>query len=193
MNENKKTDPRLLIAMILVAVGLLAIGVMFMMKTYSQTSNVYVSSDLSAVPSEMDYPAPKLNLMTLDGSPVFLEDFRDRIVLVNLWATWCPPCRQEMPILNAFYEQYEDQGFVLISIDQEETREVVQPFVEEFGLSFPVWLDEDYLAQQAFKTVNLPSSYVIDRAGRVRLMWIGAISQEKLEQYVPKLIFEPVE
>ena len=95
-----------------------------------------------------------------------------------------------MPTLQTFYEKYRDDGFVLLAIDQEETREVVEPFINEFGLTFPVWLDIDYLAQREFKTMNLPSSYVIDREGRVRLMWIGGISKRNLEKYVPDLIKE---
>jgi cytochrome c biogenesis protein CcmG, thiol:disulfide interchange protein DsbE len=191
MNENKRADFRLFIAMIMFAGGLAAIGVMFLLIKNNQTRSATVSAtDISAVPMEMDYAAPELAVTTLAGVPVSLADFRGSVVLVNLWATWCPPCREEMPTLNAFYDQYKDQGFVLIAIDQEETREVVEPFVEEFGLTFPVWLDEDYLAQDAFKTVHLPSSYVIGRDGRVRLMWIGAISGANLEKYVPNIILE---
>ena len=66
----------------------------------------------------------------------------------------------------------------------------VMPFVEEFGLTFPVWLDLDYLAEREFKTSNLPSSYVIDRTGTVRLMWIGGISKANLEKYVSDIILE---
>jgi hypothetical protein len=95
-----------------------------------------------------------------------------------------------MPTLQTFYEKYKDDGFVLIAIDQEETSDVVQPFVDEFGLSFPVWLDLDYLAQKEFHTSNLPSSYVVDRDGFVRLMWIGGISKKNLEKYVPDVILE---
>ena len=67
---------------------------------------------------------------------------------------------------------------------------VVEPFVNEYGLSFPRWLDEDYQAQRVFNTMNLPSSYVIDRNGTVRLMWIGGISKRNLEKYVPDVILE---
>lgn len=112
------------------------------------------------------------------------------MILVNLWATWCPPCRDEMPTLQKFYEKYKEKGFVLIAIDQEETPEIVAPFVAEFGLTFPVWLDLDYLAEREFNTSNLPSSYVIDRNGTVRLMWIGGISKSNLEKYVPDIILE---
>ena len=95
-----------------------------------------------------------------------------------------------MPTLQTFYEKYKTNGFELLAIDQEETLEVVEPFVKEFGLTFPIWRDEDYQAQQVFNTMNLPSSYVIDRSGRVRLMWIGGISKKNLEKYVPDLIME---
>ena len=95
-----------------------------------------------------------------------------------------------MPTLQSFFEKYKAKGFVLIAINQEETAAVVEPFVKEFGLTFPVWLDIDYLAQRKFKTMNLPSSYVIDRKGRVRLMWIGGISKKNLEKNVPDLLEE---
>jgi cytochrome c biogenesis protein CcmG, thiol:disulfide interchange protein DsbE len=177
--------------MIMLGSGLFAIGVMFILITNNRVRGASaVASELSAVPREMDYMAPELDLVTLEGTPVSLSDFHGSVVLVNLWATWCPPCLQEMPTLNTFYDQYKDRGFILIAIDQEETREVVQPFVEEYGLTFPIWLDKDYLAQQAFKTLHLPSSYVIGRDGRVRLMWIGGISKANLEKYVPAIILE---
>jgi cytochrome c biogenesis protein CcmG/thiol:disulfide interchange protein DsbE len=191
MDDHKKNESARIVAALMIAGGLIAIGLMFVFVTNDQYGNVFaVPSELSAVPNEMDYEAPQLELTSLDGTQVSLAGLRGRVVLVNLWATWCPPCLQEMPTLNAFYEKYKDQEFVLIGVNQEESREIVAPFVEDFGLSFPIWLDEGPLAQQAFKTVNLPSSYVIDREGRIRLMWIGGISKKNLEQYVPKIILE---
>ncbi len=191
MDDHKKNDSVRIAAALMVAGGLAAIGLMFVFVKNTQSTNEFaVRSDLSAVPNIMDYAAPQLELTSLDGTQVSLEDLRGKVVLVNLWATWCPPCLQEMPTLNAFYEQYKDQNFVLIGINQEEPHNIVAPFVKDFGLTFPIWLDEGPLAQEAFKTVNLPSSYVIDREGRIRLMWIGSISKTNLEQYVPKIILE---
>ena len=191
IEEKVKPDSGRYIAMMMIGVGLIAIGIMFMLILNNREKAASASSaDLSAIPAEMDFPAPELDLVTLNGVPVSLADYRGSVVLVNLWATWCPPCRQEMPTLQAFYDRYKEDGFVLIAIDQEETREVVQPFVEEFDLTFPIWLDIDYLAQREFKTMSLPSSYVIDRNGRVKLMWIGSISKANLEQYVPDIILE---
>jgi thiol-disulfide isomerase/thioredoxin len=175
--------------MMMIGTGLIIIGILLMF-LLNKNSSAASSTDFSAVPVEVDYESPELNLNDLTGAPVSLSSFQGKIVLVNLWATWCPPCREEMPALQAFYEKYKNHGFVLIGINQEEARDVVQSFVKEFGLSFPVWLDEDYLAQRVFNTVSLPSSYLIDRKGRVRLMWIGGITKQNLEKYLPVVIME---
>jgi thiol-disulfide isomerase/thioredoxin len=136
--------------------------------------------------------APNWTLTDLNGNTHNLYNILNsgKHVVIDFSATWCPPCREEMPSLQAFYEKYKENDFVLIAIDQEEPLEVVMPFVEEFGLTFPVWLDLDYLAEREFKTSNLPSSYVIDRTGTVRLMWIGGISKANLEKYVSDIILE---
>jgi thiol-disulfide isomerase/thioredoxin len=176
-----------LIAATLIGTGLIAVGIMLFMLL---NNNLASAQDFSAVPAQVDFAAPELILEDLAGNRVSLKDYQGSVVLVNLWATWCPPCREEMPTLLKFYEKYKSDGFVLLAIDQEETREVVLPFVKEFGLTFPVWLDLNYEAQREFNTMNLPSSYVIDRNGRVRLMWIGGISKKNLEKYVPDIIRE---
>jgi len=174
--------------MIMIGFGFLALGISFLL--LNNTTTYASDQDFSAVPAEVNYPAPELTLTTLQGEPVSLSDYLGSVVLVNLWATWCPPCREEMPTLQAFYEKYKDDGFVLLAIDQGETVGQVIPFVQEFGLTFPVWLDTGSEAGITFKTMNLPSSYVIDRKGSVRLMWIGGISKKNLEKYVPKVIKE---
>jgi len=179
--------PRRFYAMLLIGTGLVSIGIMFFMILNNSAASI---QDFSTVPVKVDFPAPELTLEDISGKSVSLKDHLGSVVLVNLWATWCPPCREEMPTLQSFYEKYKKDGFVLIAINQEETRDVVLPFVKEFGLTFPIWLDIDYHAQREFNTMNLPSSYVIDRNGNVRLMWIGGISKKNLEKYVPDLIEE---
>ena len=188
MTTSDNNPPRVrILAMMMVGLGLLATGAMFIMLLDQRAAS---AQDFSTVPAKVNIPAPELILKNLSGDQVSLNDYRGQVVLVNLWATWCPPCREEMPTLQAFYEKYKEDGFVLIAIDQEETLEVVQPFVDEFGLTFPVWLDENYEAQRQFNTMSLPSSYVIDREGVVRLMWIGGISKRNLEKFVPDIISE---
>src|SRR3990172_1516280 len=188
MIKNPLPAPRRFFAKLLIGTRLISVGTIF----FLLLNNPAPASrqDFSAVPAKVDFSAPELTLEDLFGNPVTIRDYRGKVLLVNLWATWCPPCREEMPTLQAFYEKYKSHDFVLIAINQEEPLETVVPFVEEFGLTFPVWLDMDYQAQREFKTIGLPSSYVIDRNGKVRLMWMGGISEKNLEKFVPDIILE---
>ncbi len=176
---------RRIIPLALLTLGLLLIAV----AVYSILQEAPAPSDLSAVPVQVNYPAPELTLATTLGEHRSLTDYRGQVVLVNLWATWCPPCKEEMPALQAFHDKYADQGFTIIAINDGDPSADVLQFVEDYGLTFPVWLDPTYMAtEQAFKTLNLPSSFVIDREGTIRLSWVGAISQRMLEKYVTPLI-----
>lgn len=188
MIKNPLPAPRRFFARLLIGTGLISVGTIF----FLLLNNPAPASrqDFSAVPAKVDFSAPELTLEDLFGNPVTIRDYRGSVILINLWATWCPPCREEMPTLQAFYEQYKSHGFVLIAINLEEPIEAVAPFVEEFGLTFPVWLDINYQAQREFGTIGLPSSYVIDRNGKVRLMWMGGISAKNLEKFVSDIILE---
>lgn len=144
----------------------------------------------SVIPVPVNYPAPALTLQALDGQTHSLDDYTGQVVLVNMWATWCPPCKAEMPDLEAYYEAHQAEGFILLSVNDGESQSEVGAFVSDYGLTFPVLLDPHSLSEKAFKTINLPSSYVIDRTGTVRLAWKGAISRDVLEKYVTPLIKE---
>ena len=148
-------------------------------------------SDFKAVPAKVNFPAPELTLTDTQGISRSLMEYRGQVVLVNLWATWCEPCKKEMPALQSFYDQHQSQGFVVIAINDGDPTEDVLQFVKDYGLTFPVWLDPTYIAtEQAFKTLNLPSSFVIDREGTIQLLWVGGISRRTLDQYVSPLIME---
>jgi peroxiredoxin len=179
--------PRKVFPLLLLGVGAILIGI----SAYFIFQDVALQSDFSTVPVTVNYPAPDLTLMDTQGISHSLADYRGQVVLVNLWATWCPPCKEEMPALQSFYNQHKDQGFVVIAInDGDPTPDVLQ-FVEDYKLTFPVWLDPTYIAtEQAFKTLNLPSSFVIDRDGTIRLQWVGGISRKTLDKHLSPLITE---
>lgn len=146
-------------------------------------------SELSTVPARVNFPAPELTLTDLQGVSRSLADYRGQVVLVNLWATWCAPCKEEMPVLQAFYEDYRDRGFVVIAINDGDPAADVRAFVGDYELTFPVWLDPTYVAtEEAFHTLNLPASFVIDREGTIQLAWVGRISSRMLEQHLAPLI-----
>ena len=178
------------IPLLLLGLGLILIAAsVFLFKRDAGAQTI--PSDLSAVPAKANFPAPEVTLTDTRGESHSLRDYRGQVVLINLWATWCPPCKAEMPTLQAFYDKYRDEGFTIIAINDGDPTEDVLQFEEDYQLSFPIWLDPKYYAtEQAFKTMNLPSSFVIDRAGTVRLMWVGAISRRMLDEYVTPIIKE---
>lgn len=149
------------------------------------------AADLSSVvPVAVSFAAPELSLQNLQGQTESLADYRDTVVLVNNWATWCPPCKAEMPTLSAYYNEHASQGFTIIAIEAGDPVEGVLQFAESYGLKFPVWLDPNGASLRAFGNSTLPNSYVIDRSGTVRYAWTGEISKAMLEKYVTPLLAE---
>jgi peroxiredoxin len=105
-------------------------------------------------------------LTDLQGKAWHLQDLRGKVVLVNFWATWCPPCRKEMPDLDALYNRFKDQGFVVLSISDEEAAKV-SPFIAEHKISYPVLLDPGRKVNDAFIVEGIPKSFVYDREGKM--------------------------
>ncbi len=174
-----------IIPLALIGLGLIVIGVVVLNGLLNQNAT---DTQITVVPAKVNFPAPKLSLNNLDGELVSLAQYQQEIVLVNNWATWCPPCKEEMPILVDYYKNHLKQGFVLIGIEAGDPADQVEKFVKEYGISFPVLLDPDTKALIAFENESLPSSYVIDRKGNVILAWTGPISRAMLEKYVTPLL-----
>lgn len=188
MNESKPLiHPRKALPLVFLSFGLILIAI----STYFILKDSSPQADLSAVPIKVNFAAPKLTLTDIQGVSHSLAEYRGQVVLVNLWATWCPPCKEEMPALESFYNKHKDRGFVVLAInDGDPTKDVLQ-FVKDYKLTFPVWLDPTYIAtEQAFKSLNLPTSFVIDRNGVVQLQWVGGISRKMLDKHVTPLITE---
>jgi len=178
------------LGLIVIGMGLIALGVAAMTLLTLRQAQAERDATSSVIPAGANYPAPDLTLNDLDGNRRSLSDHLGQVVLVNMWATWCPPCVAELPTLNAFHADHADDGFVIIGINDGEELQVVKDYVARSGLIFPIWTDPTYLSESAFNTMNLPSSFVIDRGGQVRLQWVGAISREMLEKYVVPIIKE---
>jgi len=170
-----------------IGILLIVIAVLFMAAPKS-TGN---AESLSAVvPATVNYAAPELSLQNLDGETKSLTDYRDQVVLVNNWATWCPPCKAEMPTLAAYYNEHNAEGFMIIAIEAGDPLNDVSQFAQSHNLKFQVWLDPNGKSLKAFGNGSLPNSYVIDRSGTVRYAWTGEINKEMLEKYVTPLLME---
>jgi peroxiredoxin len=188
MAQNKSSVSQKSIFMLLVAAGLFFIGAAIVIFFLPKAREQALAAGYSVIPAEVDLPAPDLTLTDLSGNTVSLSDYPGRIVLVNNWATWCPPCKAEMPVLEAYYEAHASQDFVIVAIESGEPASQVADFVSQYGLTFPVWLDPGGLALEAFHNWDLPSSYVIDGDGVIRLSWTGPISRAMLEEYLTPLL-----
>ena len=176
-----------ILPLVLIGLGiiLMAVSTHFILREATPRNN------FSTVPVKGNYDAPELTLTDILGVEHSISDYRGQVVLINLWATWCIPCREEMPALQSFYNNNRDKGFTVIAINDGDPLADVAKFAEDYDLTFPIWLDPTYIAtEQAFKTMNLPSSFVIDRNGTVQLLWVGGISREMLDEYVTPIIME---
>lgn len=124
----------------------------------------------------------------LDGETVHIEDYAGQTVLVNFWATWCPPCRAEMPELDAYYQEHRDQGFTLLAVNSAEPAATAQGFIEQAGFSFPVGVDPDGRTSAAYGINGLPVSIVYGPDGQVAYRHVGMITRDVLEAEVTPLL-----
>ncbi|MDP1715718.1 MAG: TlpA disulfide reductase family protein [Anaerolineales bacterium] len=140
-----------------------------------------VGAPLSSSPSPREgFLAPDFTLDNLQGEKVTLSDLRGKIVVINLWATWCPPCRAEMPALENAYEQYKDSGLVVLGLNvtNQDSESEVPRFVEEFGLTFPILLDRDGSVSALYELRGLPTTFFVNRAGIIRTVVVGGPMSE---------------
>ncbi len=113
-------------------------------------------------------------LPDLDGENVKLSDYKGKVVFLNFWATWCPPCRGEMPAMESVYKELKDDGFVILAVDLGEDGDTVQKFVEGNNLTFPVLLDKTSSVGMTYTASSIPTTYLIDRDGNILGRAIGA-------------------
>lgn len=141
-------------------------------------------------PAFVDHPAPEFFLRDMSGSSASLSDLAGKVVLVNNWATWCLPCREEIPALQSYFEAHVQDDFILVGINAGDRKEQIMRFIDENELTFPICEDPMGEALRAFKNNGLPSSYVIDQDGSVRMAWMGKVTVEALEAYVTPFFVE---
>ena len=186
-NTSQKTN---LLPIILAGLGIITLISVGLILSTNQGEAIESIDALAFPPIEVNQLAPELTLFDLDSNEVSLTDFQGEVILVNNWATWCPPCREEMPEFKTYYDKYKNQGFQVVAIEAGEPEAEVRNFVEQAGLDFVILLDPENKSLITFQHNSLPNSFVIDRKGNLRLAWLGAINGPTLEKYVTPLLKE---
>ena len=194
MSRQKQEQTRLkFFSLVLVGVGLLifgAVALVILPKPNPTAEPEVEKNNQGMAPARLNERAPELNLVDLEGRQVSLADYGGKVVLVNNWATWCPPCRAEMPILESYYQDHKDEGFVLVGIEAGQPADEVEEFVNNYGISFPIWLDPESKALIGFRNMALPSSYVISPEGMIVFGWTGAVTRDSLEEFITPMLKE---
>lgn len=142
------------------------------------------------------YQAADFTLPDLTGRPHRLSELHDKVVFLNLWATWCPPCRAEMPSMQALYRRMEGRDFAMLAVSQDvDGRAAVAPFAQELGLTFPILLDPEARLSPRYGVTGYPETFIIDRNGRVVNHVIGPAEWNSPEMvaYFERLLAPPVD
>lgn len=140
-------------------------------------------------PESLGTPAQDFSLVDIDGNTHTLADYEGQVVIVNFWATWCNPCRAEMPALQEVYDKYKDDGLVLLAINQDESLATINAFADEYELSFPILIDDTLQVSRQYDIQAYPSTFFIDRRGRVRNSEFGGpMSKSFIESQVLELL-----
>jgi cytochrome c biogenesis protein CcmG, thiol:disulfide interchange protein DsbE len=150
------------------------------------------SSILQSAP-HAGFLAPDFTLSTLDGGEISLADFSGQPILINLWASWCGPCRAEMPAMQAMYEMYKADGFMILAINatNQDNLKDVSEFVDEFDLTFPILLDSNGDVSIAYQLQALPTSFFVDKIGIIQEVVIGGpMAEAMLETRIQTLLEE---
>lgn len=193
MNEKKNTIILIvLFAILIVGASLLYTGLSknympnsLMSENDNSEASPQTSSTAEDAPSNNQYLAPNFTVYDLEGNEVNLSDFFGKPIIVNFWASWCGPCKMEMPDFNEAYAAYKDEiEFLMVNMTDgsRETLEIASSFIKESGYTFPVYYDTDYSAAVTYTVSSLPTTYFIDSTGNLVTYAKGAINAKTLEK-----------
>jgi len=140
---------------------------------FAGASGSALAANSHILPVAKPFPAHKFRLKDLDDKVIQLSDFSGKTVIINFWATWCPPCRRELPSMQDTFEAFKGKNLVILAINVGEDWETIAPFIAPYKLEFPILLDKDSSVLTQWKAIGLPSSFVINGKGIVTHRFTG--------------------
>ncbi len=184
--QEKKFDYRAAILIILTITGLLVLFLLNQNKSYNNSVKI--------VPIAVGLAAPDFKFPGMDGKMVSLSEFRGKVVLVNIWATWCPSCVDEMPSMEKLYQKLKGEDFEILAVSIDSLGEkVVAPFMKKYKLTFPALIDSAGAIRMGYRTTGVPESFIIDKDGILVKKIIGSLDWTKPEvlHFFQRLIQKP--
>lgn len=186
----------------LVAAAVVALGVWYILRTHDPAPSVASLPTATAAqtfptpvptPQPVEAPkegaiAPEIRLETLEGQDISLAEYRGQVVLVNFWATWCGPCRFEIPELLRAREELADEGFEILAVNVGEDAEAVRAFADTMEMTFPVLLDGDMRVARTYTLRGIPTSFLVDQEGVIRMVHVGILTEASLRERVEALL-----
>ena len=152
---------------------------------------VLTSCGLGSRPGAAGSVAPPYSFETWDGQSMSQEDFAGQAVVLNFWASWCIPCREEMPAFQSLYVRYREQGVAVVGIAVEDDPVLARKFVGDLGITYPTGSDFRNQTFQRFQVIGLPTTLFIGRDGKIARRWDGALNEQQLEAIVRELVGVP--
>ena len=149
----------------------------------------YCSKKKEPEPASAPQAAPDFTLPDLNGKMVSLKDFRGKVIILDFWATWCPPCRQEIPLFVDLYSQYKEKGFEIIGIAlDQEGEKVVKPFSQNYNIKYPILIGGEEVSEVYGGIRGIPTTFVIDRKGNIVKKYVGFTEKEVFEEDIKALL-----
>jgi peroxiredoxin len=182
------TAPRAPVAAWIIPIVLFAIAAVIFVTSWQKDAAVPLTGNQSTGRAHVGSAAPNVDLIALDGKHLSLTKYRGKPVWVNFFATWCPPCKEELPEIERRYEAEHARDLVVLGVDQQEKSTDVKPFIARFGLRYPVVIDASGQGAIAYDLIALPTSVFIDRAGVVRFIQIGEMTPPLMDAALKKIL-----
>lgn len=182
---NKKHFTIVIIGLAIVLIGI---------NTYNYFQNdkkqISISTSTTFAKQDTKIKAEDFELNTLTGETLSLSEFKGKKVVINFFATWCPPCKAEMPHIQSFYEKHQNEDIAVIAVNVtniDRGEKAIQQFANDYGLTFPILLDNKGEVSSIYQATTIPTTYIIDRDGYVFQKIIGPVSEDMLENLLKKL------